>query len=287
MQEAIAFDYESWRAVARNLLQSHVPPEEIAWRTPGETPSLFASADQVEVGASANQKVPKPFLDLAQRVCAHRTPEKWPLLYSLLWRLTHGEPQLLDLASDAQVYQLLCLDKEIRRDIHKMHAFVRFRICVVDGVEQYIAWYRPDHRIVRLAVPFFQRRFAAMRWAILTPDESAFWNGETLMYEPGLPREAAPAGDELEVLWRTYYGSIFNPARIKLKAMRKEMPVRFWDLLPETEVIPELLRQAPARVETMIEHQEGSAMSARLSSRSVNSGNIAQSVEGLRRLRSL
>jgi hypothetical protein len=43
-----------------------------------------------------------------------------------------------------------------------------------------------------------------------------------------------------------------DPARIKQKAMRKEMPVRHWATLPETQIIPDLLRDAPRRVEEMV-----------------------------------
>jgi DNA polymerase len=55
----------------------------------------------------------------------------------------------------------------------------------------------------------------------------------------------------LEDLWRTYYASIFNPARAKPRAMRKEMPARYWPAMPETDLIPQLLRSANSRVETM------------------------------------
>jgi hypothetical protein len=34
--------------------------------------------------------------------------------------------------------------------------------------------------------------------------------------------------------------------------MKKEMPVRYWQSLPETQLIPELLRDAPRRVEVMM-----------------------------------
>ncbi len=57
-----------------------------------------------------------------------------------------------------------------------------------------------------------------------------------------MPRVGIPRDDELEEVWRTYYGAVFNPARIKLKAMRKEMPVRHWATMPETQMIDELLR---------------------------------------------
>jgi DNA polymerase len=154
---------------------------------------------------------------------------------------------------DGDVRRLLLLDKAVRRDEHKMHAFVRFRrVADDDGGERWIAWHRPDHRIVERVAPFFVERFGALRWSILTPDASVHWAGGELTFGPGLPRTAAPAEDELEDLWRTYYGAIFNPARLMLKAMRAEMPLRHWATLPETRIIPDLLRAAPSRVEAMI-----------------------------------
>ena len=145
------------------------------------------------------------------------------------------------------------MEKAVRRDAHKMKAFVRFRRVVAEGSEQFIAWHRPDHQIVRLVAPFFARRFPAMNWSILTPDESVHWDQQQLIYGPGSASERSARSDELEELWRTYYASIFNPARIKVKAMIREMPVRHWPTLPETELIPELLADSPRRVAEMIE----------------------------------
>ncbi|PZU43168.1 MAG: uracil-DNA glycosylase, partial [Sphingomonas sp.] len=106
------------------------------------------------------------------------------------------------------------------------------------------------------------RRFAAMRWTILTPDQSVAWDGEALTYGPGVGAEHAPAEDALEDLWRDYYRATFNPARIKLKMMRREMPVRYWKTMPETEIITDMLREAPQRVANMLAHTEGQTRSA-------------------------
>jgi DNA polymerase len=114
-----------------------------------------------------------------------------------------------------------------------------------------------------MVAPFFRDRFAAMKWTILTPDESMTWDGAVLTFHAGTGRKSAPSADKLEKLWLTYYGSIFNPARIKLKAMRKEMPVRHWPTLPETRIIDDLLAEAPARVAEMARHREGWATTAR------------------------
>jgi DNA polymerase len=131
-----------------------------------------------------------------------------------------------------------------------------------DYGDHYVAWHQPDHCVVRLTAPFFQRRFSVMRWTIMTPDDTASWDGQTLSYGPGVPASAAPPDDAWEEMWQTFYTSIFNPARIKIDMMKREMPTRYWHTMPETRLIPQLLKDAPARVEAMIAHQEGLQKSA-------------------------
>ncbi len=72
-------------------------------------------------------RVPKEFLPLARKASFHRDERRWALLYRVLWRLTHGEPKLLEIASDPDVISLAALEHGVRREVHKMHAFVRFR----------------------------------------------------------------------------------------------------------------------------------------------------------------
>jgi DNA polymerase len=69
---------------------------------------------------------------------------------------------------------------------------------------------------------------------------------------PPARREDAPGGDPAEDLWRQYYSSIFNPARLKVGAMVKEMPRRYWKNLPEASLIPELIAGAQAREAAMV-----------------------------------
>ena len=99
-----------------------------------------------------------------------------------------------------------------------------------------------------------------MRWAILTPDRSVHWDLHSLTFGPGMPVCRGAGADALEQLWRDYYGSIFNPARVKLKAMKAEMPVRHWATLPEAQIIPALLAKAESRVQDMQRAQKPSAV---------------------------
>jgi DNA polymerase len=258
-QVRIQADFESWRDAARELLRADAPPGAVMFVEHGLENALLpglmpTTTSQDSTPAAPSPRVPREFLTLAAVVACHTDPRNWRTLYRVLWRLTHGEPNLLKLSSvDDDVCLLMSMEKQVRFDGHKMKAFVRFRRVVDDQTgERYIAYHRSEHRVLKATAPFFVRRFGVMNWSILTPFDSAHWDGRELTFGAGVTRDAAPEGDALEELWRTYYASIFNPARIKLKAMHKEMPRRYWDTMPETQLIPELLADAPARAKRMV-----------------------------------
>lgn len=253
MRVEVGPDLDSFRQAARGLLARGVSPEQVLFTEEGQGQGSLLAPDVVAPSAPvAGLSVPPAFLELAEKVACHRSPERWGLLYRVLWRLTHGERKLLEVESDPDVYRVLMLAKGVQRDAHKMKAFVRFRKVEREGEEYFIAWHRPEHLIVRYVAPFFARRFPAMRWSILTPDASVSWDLTRLTYGPGVPRSEAPEGDVLEEMWGTYYASTFNPARLNVRAMRAEMPKKHWATLPEARLIPELVRQAPERTARMV-----------------------------------
>jgi uracil-DNA glycosylase family protein len=163
------------------------------------------------------------------------------------------EPKLMEDHADPLIRRLEVIAKTVRRDIHKMRAFLRFReVADDDGASRYVAWFEPDHHIVRANAAFFVNRFASMRWSILTPEVSLHWDGTTLSEGPGASKGDAPDGDPTEEVWKTYYASIFNPARVKVGAMLKEMPRKYWKNMPETALVGELIAGAQARESGMI-----------------------------------
>jgi DNA polymerase len=192
--------------------------------------------------------VPRSFIDLAKDAICHSDPERFALLYALLLRV-RADRHAVDDAADPLVRRIEALAKAVRRDIHKMHAFVRFR--EIDG--RFVAFFEPDHHVVRRAASFFVNRFTNMHWSILTPELSIHWDGQTLTEGPGATRAEAPAGDPLEEVWRTYYASIFNPARLKVGAMLKEMPKKYWRNMPETSLVQPLIASARSRELEMID----------------------------------
>ncbi|MDQ4086968.1 MAG: UdgX family uracil-DNA binding protein [Pseudomonadota bacterium] len=243
-------DFEGWRSAARALAAARVPPPEVSWQV-GDGPRDMFGAEAANAADAPPFAVPRAFLTLAETVICHSDPERFALLYAVLVRV-RGKPRALEDAADPLVRRLEAMAKAVRRDIHKMHAFLRFREVGTPEGPRFVAWFEPEHHIVRAAAGLFVRRFAAMRWSILTPELSLHWDGETLSEGPGATRGDAPDADPVEEAWRTYYGSIFNPARLKVGAMLKEMPKKYWKNMPETALVGELVKGAQAREAQMV-----------------------------------
>lgn len=248
-------DWDGFRTAARTLALAGVPPDDVAWSV-RQVDDLFAEAlpdpvpDAVPLGAFS---LPRAVVSLAETVIQAREPERFALLYRLIWRAFSGERHVLEQVTDPEVDRAERMAKSVRRDTHKMRAFLRFREVADDGAIRHVAWFEPQHYIVEANANFFVRRFAAMTWSILTPYRCAHWNGESLAFTDGAQLADVPADDALADYWRVYFAAIFNPARLKIGAMTSEMPRKYWKNLPEAAIIPELVAAAANRTRTMIE----------------------------------
>src|SRR5687767_6088653 len=99
-QITFAPTWTGWQGAARGALAADLAPDEIAWEElANEQPALamFAEAEPAEHTKERVFRVPKAFVEIAARVACHRDPQRWALLYRVLWRLTHGEPRLLEI----------------------------------------------------------------------------------------------------------------------------------------------------------------------------------------------
>ncbi len=255
-------DFDVWRERARGLLARGVAPERVRWTSVGDLFEVVSTAPPTQALAI---RVPKKFLDLGRLVICHRDASRFALLYRLLTRLA-AEPRTLERATDADVLQLDAMARTVARDRHKMTAFVRFREIIEPEREKprYVAWFEPSHFIEELTAPFFVDRYASMDFAILTPRRSILWSaGELgdakepgsegqLAFGPGARREDVPDADGFSEAWNAYFRSTFNPARLKPRAMRREMPEKYWANMPETRQIAGMMAAALARVDDLL-----------------------------------
>jgi uracil-DNA glycosylase len=120
MREVVVSSFESWRASARRLLAEGVAPQEVAFRQPAkrtEAPTLFDApaveeAAPEEPGSPSEFLVPRAFVELARAVAPHPDPERWGLLYSVLYRLAHGDRDLMLRRGDRELERLRRLAEE-------------------------------------------------------------------------------------------------------------------------------------------------------------------------------
>ena len=236
-------DWEGFAAQLPALLAAG----DTAWtHDVGDQAALFSTQ---EAAGSVDWTPPDGWHELGRRVAMHADDTRYARLLAFARRLQR-EPGLWADVLDPERRRLQSLARQVDREIHKTHAFVRFREVAdeqAQGGRRHVAWFEPAHHVLRAVAPFFVRRFAQHPWAILTPRGCLHWDGQRLSGAGPASRDDAPPEDAGEALWLIYYRSIFNPARLKVAAMKKEMPVRYWAQMAETRQISELVRDAPRR----------------------------------------
>ncbi|MEO1138208.1 MAG: UdgX family uracil-DNA binding protein [Pseudomonadota bacterium] len=237
-----------WRKSARQLLALGIAPELVHF---GTGTGLFAMTPlPTQPKAPPAVTLSKSAVQLIETALCHADPERFDRAYALIWRLKERQVRFGD-RSDRAMRKIMAQAKEVRRDIHKMHAFVRFREGPPNGTRRaFAAWFEPTHNIVETATPFFAKRFGDMDWMIKTPELTALFRDGVLTFEETTD-PAPPPDDATEELWCRYYAAIFNPARLMVSAMQSEMPQKYWKNLPETLQIPQLIRSAAERVDQM------------------------------------
>ncbi|MDP3356594.1 MAG: TIGR03915 family putative DNA repair protein [Polaromonas sp.] len=271
-------DLEGFRRAARKLLARQILPAQVSWHTGGDAAAdcfaipldntaLFNDAPTVQV--------PPEFVALCESVILHSAPSRFDLLYRLLWRLAH-EPALRHNPQDADMDQAQRMAQAVQQDMHKMKALMRFRSVQdetfrnhPEGGPLHVAWFEPEHHILEALAPFFARRFAQMRWAILTPQRSAQWDYigssdyvahalsasglSALSFGPGVSAQDAPAPDADQRLWLRSYQHAFNPSQPRATTAQRQMPRQHRRKLPEPE---------PFQTPVSAMHQRGSRMQA-------------------------
>ncbi len=240
----------AFRHAARAFSTNDVPPEALHFCDKAEMTGLF-DADIAIPQPRGELRLPKSFVALTNAAVWHTDADRFDRLYAFLWRV-RDKPSLIQDRGDAALAQLRRMEKAVHRCQHKMKAFVRFReIGEVDAKRRsFAAWFEPTHHTVEPTAQFFMRRFADMDWRIVTPDVTAIFEAGRIRFELDHPRPSLPT-DANEALWTTYFKNIFNPARLKVKAMTSEMPKKYWHNMPEATAIPELISTAPAHAREM------------------------------------
>ncbi|MGC3893314.1 TIGR03915 family putative DNA repair protein [Pseudomonas urmiensis] len=240
-----------WREQARTLLSHGIDPAQVSWAQ-GPIDDLLAVPTPLPEGRGPFQaKVPAALLSQLEQAGRYHGEQRWNLLYEVLWRVAHGDRTAM-LAGDRLGSELHRRIKQVSREAHHLHAFVRFVPLPALLAEQLqldlVAYHEPAHDILERASSHFADRLGRQRWLIATDRDAVRFDGQILDYRRNCPEQwrqwARHAEDPGAELWRTYYRHTFNPARLNPDALRLHMPGRFWRHLPEGMLIPQLMGQA-------------------------------------------
>ncbi len=198
-------DFAGWRHAARELALAGVPPEEVRWtihgaHAPGHAPG--------HAEAKGSFSVPRALVVLAGLATQARDPERFDLLYRLVWRAQAGMLDLED-RSDQEAQRARGLALAVRAEAHRMRTQLRY--LHADG--RFVGWYRPAHHVLEANGQLLSRQFPDQAVSILTPEGSAHWDQAGLRFGPGAEAAAVPDDAGLEAYWRAYGHDLLDAAQ--------------------------------------------------------------------------
>jgi probable DNA metabolism protein len=272
--------FAQWRDAARDLLARQVPPHAVQWSETVHSNDLFGAVEQTPLpygaaadaapaqpaagstGATSAPRISRDMLKMLETAACFRAPDRYVFLYKVVWRWQAGQQDVLS-AADEDGARLHAMVKTVKREIHKMNAYLRFRERaprkVADAVAdaatdadadadadapQFVAWFEPEHDVLPHVAEHFSRRMGHTTWMIGTPTGTVFWNGASLEAGPALMRGPEDVADSGEAMWLTYYRSIYNPARLNVSVMNGHVASRYWKHMPEGALVPAMIADA-------------------------------------------
>ena len=204
----------------------------------------LAHADRVALGIAQHGGPSR--LESVYHAFQSDLPGREAVLFRILETVFSGGAHTLDDFRNDDVRAAEKMERLTRREVHRMHAFVRFEEAM-DG--RFISEIEPVADVLPLIGEHFGKRYPAMAWAVVDvarrrallhqPDPEAGLT-ERLLIVPAdqvsaerLPREA-----QVQEQWQTYFRSVTIPERANPKLHLRHLPRRYWRHLPEKRPDP-------------------------------------------------
>jgi probable DNA metabolism protein len=144
---------------------------------------------------------------------------------------------------DEKVLELHKINKKIGREVHRMHAFVRFQKTKDDIFTSII---EPDFDVLPLIGNHFEKRYPVMQWLIYDTKRNygIFYNKDKVNFVTfeekdhlkmrQLSADILTADEsEYQNLWKSYFKSVNIPERNNQKLHVQHVPKRYWKYLTE------------------------------------------------------
>jgi DNA polymerase len=201
-------DWEGWRTAARALVLGGVAPDDVRWSVRTHDGDRHTLPE-----GSGSFGVSRGLVALASLAIQARDPERFDLLYRLVWRANAGE-RVLQKTTDPDLRRAQGLAFAVRAEAHRMRTLVRFLPDSEGGVTRYIGWYEPAHYVLEANAQLIARRFPDLAFSILTPDGAAHWDGTELRFSAGIERDAVRDDAALRTWWHRHQAGLLRDARV-------------------------------------------------------------------------
>jgi uracil-DNA glycosylase len=197
-------DWEGWRKATRSLVLSGVTPEQVRWSVHSHDEE--GDPLQQETGSFG---ISRALVSMASLAIQARDPQRFDLLYRLVWRANAGEK-----ADAVEMRRAQGLAFAVRAEAHKMRTLVRYLPVQEGNRTRYLGWYEPAHYVLEANAQLISRRFPDLTFSILTPDGGAHWDGAELRFSTGVDRKAVPDDEALQSWWRRHHAGLLRDARV-------------------------------------------------------------------------
>ena len=181
--------------------------------------------------------------ELVYKLFLSELPGREMMIYRLIKIIiAKNDATVLENFADETILKAAQIDKMINREVHRMHAFVRFQK-TQQGI--FYAPIEPDFNVVPLLGDHFERRYADQPWVIfdtrrhygiyydLTKAEFIAADHPAL----GATIESVDDSEKTyQMLWENYFHSVNIKERNNPKLHLRHMPKRYWKYLVEKKV---------------------------------------------------
>ncbi len=217
--------------------------------------SLFS--DRIEIDADPEKsnrvlnglfkKISKNGIDKLYKVFCSELPERELLILEYCKKIFTSKYNIANDFRSQPVLRVQQIVKMINREIHRMHAFVRFQKTKDDI---YAATIKPDFDVLALSVDHFKKRYQDQLWLIydIKRDYGIYYDKAELKTvqlnnpvwtERHQIKEEVLAENEkrLQIMWKKYFDSTCIEERKNMKLHLRHVPHRYWRYLPEKTIL--------------------------------------------------
>lgn len=183
---------------------------------------------------------------LTYKIFLSELPLSEMLVYQVVQAIIqHGDETILENFANPFILKAAQIEKMIHREVHRMHAFVRFQE-TSSGL--FCAAIDPDFNILPLIGDHFERRYADQAWVIfdvrrnyglyydqlnisyVRPDDQIIAMNYN-MFEANATQDVKE--EEYQSLWKNYFHAVNINERNNPKLHLRHMPRRYWKYLIE------------------------------------------------------